>query len=454
MADAKPSVILRLGSHSEKEYVAKTLRQFDGVMVGANLLQISPAATASLLLKLHRESERPYFVDPMTYAFGSYCDVETGKVRNDLDWIKSNQKVPGRKGVTERRFKGSYRKLADSFGPPFSDAIDRGIAISPADFPRNDVIDVAVQSVIAFQAERLRAVFREDPQTASFADDLPVPGVVFAPYFYVEPTRAQQWMQLNHRLASSATSQHKGIPVHVIVCGHLDLLTDEALSAIVIENLLECKPAGVWLWFSRFDERIATKDELLSLRSWVEQLSPSMPVFNMHGGFFSLALSKFGMAGTAHGVGYGEQKDVVPVIGQSTPTVQYYVRALHSKYSVPLIQRCFSRLRIKSPDDFFAKVCDCAICTHIMKSDLDEFSQFGEIHYSTPTSKRAAQTPAAARRCRYHFLLNRTEERNEIARASLAEIVTACNAAWETWPTVIRPFIEHLKLWSEVLSAT
>src|SRR5712692_3736087 len=101
-----------MGSHSEKEYIEKTLKQFDGIMVGANLLQISPGATASLLLRLHKASGRPYYVDPMTYAFGAYFDPESGKVRIDLDWIKSNQKVPGgKKGATVRKFKRSYQKL-------------------------------------------------------------------------------------------------------------------------------------------------------------------------------------------------------------------------------------------------------------------------------------------------------------------------------------------------------
>ena len=452
MSEARPSVILRMGSHSEKEYIEKTLKQFDGVMVGANLLQISPGATASLLLKLHKACKRPYYVDPMTYAFGAYFDPETRKVRDDLDWIKSHQKVPGKKGVTERKFKGSYRKLADSFGPPFSTALDRGKALTQADFSNDKVVDEACRSVIEFQAEKLREVFRGDPQTAEFALDLPGPAALFAPYFYIESSRATQWITLNHRLAASATKQSKDIPVHVVVCGHRDLLTDPALSALVVENLLACKPVGAWLWFSRFDERLATKQELLALRWWVEKLSPSMPVFNMHGGFFSLALSKLGMAGTTHGVGYGEQKDVVPVIGQSTPTVQYYVRALHSKYSVPQIQRCFSRLGVKNRDDFFSKICDCAICTHMVSDDLDEFSQFGEIHYSTPKSKRAAQTPAAAKRCRYHFLLNRIKERDHVDKLTLAEIVNECTAAADLWSKTIIGPIEHLKLWAEVLN--
>ena len=52
----------------------------------------STCAPASLLVKLCNEAKGvPYVIDPMTYAFGSYVDPETGQSRTDLDWIKSDQ---------------------------------------------------------------------------------------------------------------------------------------------------------------------------------------------------------------------------------------------------------------------------------------------------------------------------------------------------------------------------
>jgi hypothetical protein len=383
----------------------------------------------------------------------AYRDPDTGKVRNDLDWIKSDQKVRGgKKGQTKRDFKSSYRKLADSFGVPFSSALDRGTAINFADFSTSQIIQDACESILRFQAERLRQVFLDDPETAKFANDLPLPAALFAPYFYIESSGSKKWIELNHRMASSSTNLDLGIPIHVVVCGHIDLLTDGAQSSEVVQSLIACKPAGVWLWFSRFDERLATRDQLSALRWWVEALSPKMSVFNMHGGYFSMALSKVGMSGIAHGVGYGEQKDVVPVIGQSTPTVQYYVRSLHGKYSVPLITRCFSSLGVKTSDDFLAKICDCVICQGIIGNNLSGFAQFGEIRYSTPTSKRAAQTPAAAKRCRFHFLLNRIKEREHVKKSSLADLATECTAAQAMWvKTLVGRSSDHLQTWAEVL---
>lgn len=454
MPEAAPNVILRLGSHSEKEYVEKTIKLFDGVMVGANLLQATPAATASLLFKLNKQAGRPYYVDPMTYAFGAYIDPDAGRVRTDLDWIKSDQKVKGgRKGQTKRDFKSSYRKLADAFGLPFSTAVSRSAAVSSADFSSDQIVENACKSVLDFQADLLRDVFRQDPETESFADGLPAPAALLAPYFYIEQTRAEEWIALNRRLALASTSLRKDIPVHVVICGYRDLLSNSSHSQAIISGLKECKPAGVWLWFSRFDEHLASRQELAALRSWVEQLSPDMPVFNMHGSFFSLALSKVGMAGIAHGVGYGEQKDVVPVIGQSTPTVQYYVRALHAKYSVPQITRCFSALGVSTPEHFLKVICDCVICQGIVGKDLNAFAQFGEIHYSTPSSKRAAQTPAAAKRCRFHFLLNRIKEREYVRGTELGVIASDCRVTADQWSkTILAGALGHLRVWSDVLS--
>jgi hypothetical protein len=50
------TVIIRLGSHSEKEYLLKTANLFKGVIVGANLLEMTPGATVSLAWKFSRET--------------------------------------------------------------------------------------------------------------------------------------------------------------------------------------------------------------------------------------------------------------------------------------------------------------------------------------------------------------------------------------------------------------
>jgi hypothetical protein len=392
----------------------------------------------------------------MTYAFGAYVDPEMGVVRDDLDWIKSDQKVRGgRKGETVRDFKSSYKKLATELGAPFSTALERGRAVSADDFDSADVTRGVAQRVMLYQAQRLRDVFSRDTEMSGFVDDLPSPSAVFAPYFYIEQSQSAQWIGLNRNLvtASVAAAENLGVPIHAVICCYRELLTDKPRSESIIAFLRESHVDGVWLWFSQLDEHDATAEELSALRFWVEQLSPSMNVYNMHGGFFSLTLSKFGMAGIAHGVGYGEQKDVVPVIGQSTPTVQYYVRPLHDKYSVVQIIRGFSILGIRTPEDFFQKVCDCVICKGVIGKDLSRgFAQFGDIYRSRPDSKRMSQTPAAAKRCRFHFLLNRIKERQYVRATPLPQIIADTRDAASAWSrTVLGPFSSHLSRWITAL---
>jgi len=91
-----------------------------------------------------------------------------------------------------------------------------------------------------------------------------------------------------------------------------------------------------------------------------------LKVYNLHGGYFSLACRSFGLAGVSHGIGYGEQKDVVPVIGQAIPTVRYYLPALHKRLGVAQVQRAFPTMGVVTAADFYAKVCDCAVCKGLL----------------------------------------------------------------------------------------
>ena len=66
MADLEPRVILRMGTHAEKEYFEKTLRLFDGLALNANLVEATPGATASLLVRFAGFS--PSSLSPSRFA--------------------------------------------------------------------------------------------------------------------------------------------------------------------------------------------------------------------------------------------------------------------------------------------------------------------------------------------------------------------------------------------------
>jgi len=126
----------------------------------------------------------------------------------------------------------------------------------------------------------------------------------------------------------------------------------------------------------------------------------------------------------------------------------------HKRLGVPAIQRCFDGLKIKTPDDFHVKICDCVVCKGVVSKDLAEFSLFGSMAYSTPMSKRLAQTPAAAKRCRFHFLMNRIRERDELKEKNIARIVAELDAVEEKWSGQIsvKDDMAHLSRWREALA--
>lgn len=454
MATTDPSVILRLGSHAEKDYFLKTIKLWNGLIVGANLLESAPGATSSLIFKFAGDKNNvPYYVDPMTYAFGAYVERGATKPRTDLDWIKSEQKDRKTKQV-QKLYKRSYRALAHALGGPILSAIQNDLAISPGQLRASD-IKTLCESTLHYQLQRVRSEFQLDPDFARLADKIPPPAAIFAPYFYIDPTDADAGLALLGDLASTSAGLTTERPVHAVLCTDVSALRSETFLERASDTLIKSGVAGVWVWFSTFYEDAATLEELFAFVTLLGKLGEKMSVFNMHGGYFSLALSRFGMNGVSHGIGYGEQKDVIPVIGQSTPTVRYYLPDLKRRLSVPQIERALAGVGVKTADDFHQKVCGCAICRGVIGTDLKNFSSFGDLHYSTPHSKKKAQTPEAAQRCRFHFLLNRASERDALKKKDAGVIASDFAAAHDKWsqqPTISGD-AQHLLRWKAVFSA-
>ncbi|QGQ29111.1 hypothetical protein [Gimesia maris] len=449
MPVVEPNLILRLGTHAEKEYFDKTLRFFDGLAVNANLVEATPGATASLLVRFGgKKRELPFYIDPMTYAFGEYADRK-GVLRRDLDWIKSDQK---RNGELIRDYKRSYSKLANQLGDPFAEALERNSSVTWNDFNDSN-IESACSQVAEYQLHRIAEEFSSDSELVQFIDKVPRPVAVYAPYFYIEPSNENEWLDLNLRLATTTARNITSHPVHIMICADSSFLLNKKFIERIKAELPSTGVKGVWFWFSAFQEDSASIEHLTAFRNLVETLSDKVSVYSRHGGFFSMALSKHGLSGLSHGVGYGEQKDVIPIIGQSTPTVRYYLPQVRRRFGVPQIERCFDSLEIKTPKDFYKKVCGCVICKGIISDEIHAFAEFGEMHRSTPKSKRLAQTPAAAKRCRYHFLLSRIAERDWIKSASNEEIIGKLKAAAELWgtQTTLSGGTTHLERWQEVL---
>jgi len=420
MSITPPKVTLRIGSHAEKEYFEQLAQFLDGLIFGGNLLEITPAATFSLIVSLQnrRGSALPFFLDPMTYCFGPYIDPESGRKRTDLHALKSTRR--DRKSKTEVfAIKDSYCELAAQLGVHFENAVKEGAAIDAS-----SIDDAArrtlCEGVVEYQLKRMGQIRDKEVPTddvvmkEAFAS-VDKPTVVFAPYFFIHDKWAKEGLQAAIELTTLTATLKPAVPVHAIVCARDTILGDTAHVQYLIEELPKTNIAGVWLWFDGFDELRAPLDQLVAFRRIVRGLSGKMEIHNLHGGYFSLLLAHDGLTGISHGVGYGEQKPVAQIIGAAAPTVRYYLPPISKRVAVPEVQRCFGDVGVDSPTSFFASVCDCQICKGVIGSDLARFAAFGEMHRASPANQRDTQTPAAAKMCRFHFLIRRLRERSSVA---------------------------------------
>jgi len=434
--NSKPQLIIRMGSHAEKEYILKLSNQFDGIIVGANIVEATAGATASLI---GQKLKRPYYIDPMTYVFG--CDLEG---------IKSEQK---RKGKTVVDYKRAYKRLAPELGDIFSNALKKRIPIRPKDFT-STVLEQVCQRVVDYQLKRLHAEFEKDDEYKEYASSIPSPPGVFSPYFFIS---SEKWFDLFISLSKATADIKPGLPVHSVLCADYEMLTDSSFIDRATAEIPKTGVDGVWLWFSNFNEWIVQEEYLRAFKSLVEQLSKKgLKVYNRHGGYFSLALNKCGMEGISHGVGYGEKKDVLQIKGPpNAPIVRYYLPDMYKRFGVPDIEACLDGLDITTPKDFHKKICNCVICKGVVKDSILDFQRFGDMHYATSKSKRESQTPAAAKRCRFHFLMNRIIEKDFIAGNDLKTIIQKISDAQEKWKEQF-PIInnsKHLARWKAVLSS-
>jgi len=401
-----PKLVLRYGAHAEKEYLQKLGRHFDAVHFNANLIEISKAATTSLIATIR--SKHPHlglFINPVTYLFGPYVQPGGGKVRRDLEWIKSFSKRTKSTVVKE-----SYRALAGELGPSFVQAIEKSSAVKFMELTRSER-DAICEGVVGYQRARLKNIIDSD-QMEEFKDLVPGesidPSALFAPYFYIADEWRASGVSCNIDLLARTIELFPNAVVHQMILISSGTLRDEAAIGQLVEGVRSSGAEGVWVWVSKFNEYAEPLESLRRMRAFVSELSRHAKVFMYAGGLWSMLLGHDGLAGVAHGVGYGEGRDVVSPMGAAAPTVRYYLPPLAKRVSIASIERCFSAMGVTTAQSFHDKVCDCNICRGVLGGELHRFSSFGEMHQAA-TSSRASQTPTAAKLCRFHFLLRRLE---------------------------------------------
>ena len=314
------------------------------------------------------------------------------------------------------------------------------------------------ESIYTYQTTRMRTYFDADIQLQEFSDHCPDPTFVFAPYFYIPCPEAgwKEWRDLNIKLANCFSELDGDVEKHGVICIDQKILDDSARWLRLCKSFIDTGLPAFWLWLSPLSEEKISDSRLQALMEGIDSFKDAgRRVYNMHGGYLSALLSKRGLTGFSHGVGYGESKDVVPVIGVIVPVVNYHYPPLHIRTGIAEIERALTELGISDADDFHEKVCDCTVCKGVIAGDLKNLRQFGEFVLKVGNS-RESQTPDSAKKCRLHFLLARRKELDHVAELTAADLKqelrdTAKEYAGLPGYLTLQSKARHLNVWAKAL---
>ena len=223
----------------------------------------------------------------------------------------------------------------------------------------------------------------------------------------------------------------------------------------LLKDYSEAKCSGIFLWIASFDEHRASRAELLKYKNFVSDLSSSeKKVISLYGGYFSIILLKYGLHGVAHGPGYGEDRDVIPV-GGGLPRAKYYFLGLHDRRLFREVAYIIRALNWKNPSDFFENICDCSCCKDTIKADVKNFSKFGS---SKSGIRRDGisfeyQTSEAKTLTTIHYLLNKHKEFNFINDNPKARIIEELRDSFDKYKEFFGVgAVGYLENWADALA--
>jgi hypothetical protein len=383
----------------------------------------------------------------MTYVFGL-----------DLSYIQSQtiDKASGKVGAKKTGLKKSFASLASIFGKPLSSSVvEKQRPVAPSDFDGATIEELAGTTLL-YQLNRMREIWEADPQFSEFIAELRSPSFTFAPYFYTPygspGTIWEAWHEVNKALSVAYRRLNGSDERHAVICIAPKILDSEKDVIRVVTEHIDSGCQAYWFWFSALAEDKLTKGRVQVLVKVANLLREAdRRAYNLHGGFLSALLNKHGLTGFSHGVGYGESKDVIPVMGATVPTVNFHMPPLHIRVPILEVQRALGALGITDASEFHAHICDCTVCKGVLAGDLGNLGQFGDFVLKMGNT-RQSQTPDSAKKCRFHFLLARYKEIETVASNSLGELKTALKQGADTYENLpaylnLGNRAKHLNAW-------
>jgi len=440
--DKFPQIILNYGMSRKKALLKDIGGIYDGIKIPGNILLYQYRGTPAFIFT----NQKPYFVDPMSYLFGQPFSSFKRQTKAGLN------------------FKPSFRKLLEGHGFNSKEYIDsNSVVLLDSIFKSEKTLAEFVTCATEFQLnavsgglDDIKALMTLE-EFENLSTGMMRPQICLPPYFlYSQNFSAVRnittAIELNSRILS-ATLEIVDPSVDlfpVILINRDELITSYADE--VADALLGLGFPGHCVWIDGFDERYASREEVLALANFIRKLAgeneSKKQVVLLYGGFFSLLLHHFGLSAICHGLSYGESRKIGASANKfSGPAPRrYYIRDLHRFFT---LDDSLKILR-KRPD----LICSCPVCQRVIAADPERVAKFeGEEALSE-----------------LHFLYNRDLERNTISKSSdiaeIAELLKWSSDLNDDISSITKVFkrnsrefthsvvdTEYLNIWAEGLEA-
>ena len=424
-----PRLWLRLEQHLDMGFYARAPETGDGIILNANLAELSGDACAAFLDKIGK----PYLIDPMSHRFSSprWITAEhDGEVTNKRNyarlWRKYSADVPG------------------WTGDPLKD---------PAILPQLSESGLAryAQNVINFQELQLRHAWVEQAARYVGMDGLfgpPLaPVATIAPYVVVTDSDTAGDLRILANLCEATASLVNPRPSVAIIPIERKVLSNFDSIRQVGTAIGKSGIQAAFIWPIGTTELQLGDDptRFTGLRLLMRTLVGSgVQAAMLYGGFVSLLLREFGSVAISHGLAYGESRGLEPSGGR--PVGRWYLPPLHRFISYADAAQLIGTLTV---DRYLAEICRCDVCRALLADGLVSLNEFLDAK-TPPGSKRPIPTSDAQALNAMHFLLARASEL-ELVRSRPTELVIAqMLEAADRYPSATT---RALRIWADRLRA-
>ncbi|MCT1514610.1 hypothetical protein [Dietzia cercidiphylli] len=283
---------------------------YDGLLIPGTVAAFQADGTRGFVLTLSAAKEKPYLIDSRFPLFQNLLPSVPKKSHASLARVFDDPGLISSSKVPE--------------ATDFSDARCRNLAQKWVDFN----VGYTTVNVKHFSKYAKRLGEELEPK------DSKLPKSILAPYFMCDGIDDPWWAVskklFEYSVESTKTTGHSLEAVRVIASKdvqHLDRLLNEV------------PESHVAVWVNNLNELDATIDDLatygIALRRAADRKTAT---FALYGGYFSATLSKFGLVGGSHGIGYGEHRRWEELPNSGPPPARYYLPKVHRYVAVELAE--------------------------------------------------------------------------------------------------------------------